>query len=239
MGWEKETIAVLVEAAPTWSKKYGYLICTAGLNEKGEWRRLYPMPLDIVLSKIRRWDLIEVETTKPEHDARKESRKINPDLIIHRGKSLIDREEKRSFLNNLSEKSLDSAQTEKRTLTMIKPEVLDFYIEERKEERIQLTLNGKPFRKQPYGDIGLFYRWKCPVPCKGCIKRPHMMECFDWGANQLWKRYEANPEEAKEKVTRKLFFDMRDRFDTWFALGTHSRYPFLRWMIIGLFWFKK
>jgi len=76
--WSKESILILAEVAPIWSSKYGsYLVCTGGVSKTDGWRRLYPMPLDSVLGKIRRWDLIEVETTDPEHDKRVESRKIN------------------------------------------------------------------------------------------------------------------------------------------------------------------
>lgn len=240
MQWRKESILILAEAAPTWSNKYrSYLVCTGGVSKTNGWRRLYPMPLDSVQSKIHRWDIIEVETTKPEHDPRIESRKINPDSIVNRGKALENREEQRIFLNNLSEASLDISIKEKRSMTLIKPEILDFHIKERKGETIQLTLNGKPFRKQPYGDVGLIYEWRCPTPCQVCRKRPHHMECFDWGANILWKRYEKDKEKAIEKVTEMCYWKMKEKFDVWFLLGTHSRYPFSKWMIVGLLWMKK
>lgn len=121
---------------------------------------------------------------------------------------------------------------------MIKPEIIDFAIEERKHDSIQLTLNGTPFKKQPFADIGLYYKWKCPTPCKVCQKHPHSMECFDWGANILWKRYEKNPEEAKDKVTEMCYWNMKEKFDSWFVLGTHSRY-LTKWMIVGILWMKK
>lgn len=237
---EKERILILVEAAPTWSNKYSsYLVCTAGVSKTEGWRRLYPMPYDEVQSKIHRWDSIEVETSEPERDPRSESRKINPSSIKNCGKAILKRDEKREFLNNISEASLDSPIAERRSLTLIKPEIVDFKIVVRKGKGFQLTLNGKPFRKQPYGDVGLYYYWTCPKPCEVCSRRPHRMECFDWGANILWKRYAANIREAKEKVKQKCYTEMKFRNDTWFALGTHSRYPFSKWMIIGLLWMKK
>jgi len=40
MSWQKESILVLVEAAPNWSDKYGsYLVCTGGITESNQWRR--------------------------------------------------------------------------------------------------------------------------------------------------------------------------------------------------------
>jgi hypothetical protein len=240
MSWQKESILVLVEAAPNWSDKYrSYLVCTGGVSQTDGWRRLYPMPLDSILGKIHRWDLIEVETTKPDRDPRVESRKINPNSIVNHGKAMEDREEQRVFLNNLSEASLDTPIKEKRSITIIKPEIVDFHMIERKSGPVQLTLNGKAFMKQPYGAIGLFYKWRCQKPCQVCSKRPHVMECFDWGANILWKRYETDREKAKEKVTEMCYWNMKEKYDAWFALGTHSRYPFSKWMIVGILWMKK
>jgi len=240
MSWQKESILVLVEAAPNWSQKYrSYLVCTAGVSQTNSWRRLYPMPLDYVLGRIHRWDLIEVETAKPDRDPRVESRKIKPSSIVNHGKALKDREEQRAFLNNLSEESLDEPISDKRSVTLIKPKIIDFRIVERKSGSLQLTLNGKVFKKQPYGNVQLIYKWRCQKPCQVCSKRPHIMECFDWGANILWKRYERNKEEAIEKVTEMCYWNMKEKFDVWFALGTHSRRPFSKWMIIGILWMKK
>jgi hypothetical protein len=39
---ESEKIVVLVRATPEESKRHGYLVCVAGINEKGEFRRVYP-----------------------------------------------------------------------------------------------------------------------------------------------------------------------------------------------------
>lgn len=59
------------------------------------------------------------------------------------------------------------------------------------------------------------------------------------GANILWKRYRDNKDEAKEKVTEMCFYKMKEKYDSWFALGTHSEWPFSKWMIISLLWMKK
>ena len=64
------------------------------------------------------------------------------------------------------------------------------------------------------------------------------MECFDWGANILWKRY-PDKEVAKQKVTEMCYNNMKEKYDSWFALGTHSQWPFSKWMIVSLLWMKK
>jgi hypothetical protein len=240
MSWQKESILVLVEAAPNWSDKYGsYLVCTGGITKSNQWRRLYPMPLDSIAGKIHRWDTIEVNTTEPERDPRSESRKIDPSSIVISGSFSKDREDRRVLLNKLAEKSLDVAIGERRSIILIKPEIVDFHIVERKDKPVQLTLNGKVFKEQPYRDVGLYYRWNCPERCHVCGRHPHHMECFDWGAGVLWSRYKADRKVAEEKITEMCYDNMKEKFDAWFALGTHSRRPFTKWMVVSLFWMKK
>lgn len=40
----EERILILVKTYPALSKKYGELVCTAGIRENGEWVRIYPVP---------------------------------------------------------------------------------------------------------------------------------------------------------------------------------------------------
>lgn len=235
MSWDKERILVLAEASPNWSEKYGsYLICTAGINEDGEWRRLYPVGMEQVQGAIHRWNFISTNTTKPDHDPRIESRKINPEEIEVDG--ILPKEERRHCMEKLCDVSLERPLKERRSLTLVKPEILDFVVHERKKTNIQLTLDGKVFNRQPFGDVGLYYKWRCEEPCAVCANHPHMMECFDWGAHILYQRYLPNKELAREKTTDLCLTRMKNNYDTWFVLGTHSKRPFSVWMIVSLIW---
>lgn len=239
LSWEKESVLVLVKAAPNWSKKYReYQICTAGISQEHGWRRLYPFPEEVMLQKdIRLWDIIEVETKPSTDDPRPESRKIRAESIkkIYR---IEDKEERRKFLERISEPSLEIPLKEKRTMTLIRPKIEAFKIKREIAEIVQITLNGKVFKRNPYGDVGLYYKWCCPRYCQICKKRPHNMRCFDWGVNILYRRYK-DEKEAKIKTTKKCFYGMKYDNDTWFALGTHSQRPWKKWMIVGLLWMKK
>jgi len=239
LSWEKESITILVKAAPNWSKKYKkYEICTAGISQDGDWRRLYPFPeQNMVRRGIHVWDVIEVETSKPTDDIRPESRKIKAESIVKIG-HLENREERRDFLKKITEQSLETALKERRTLTLIRPNIESFKVVKRTPEPKQVTLEGKAFKPRPYGDVGLYYKWTCSKPCQFCNERPHVMACFDWGANILYKKY-PNEEEAKVKVKHKCFYEMKYDNETWFALGTHSLRPWKKWMIVGLLWMKK
>lgn len=235
----KETVTILVKAAPTWSTKYKeYEVCTAGVTPEGAWRRLYPFPEDVFHDEnIKLWDIINIETSVPSNDIRSESRKIDYTMIENIGR-INTREEKRRLLDDITESSLQDSLNSKRSLCLVKPNIVSFAVEPNRDPMVQFTLDGKPFIKNPYADVDLIYRWTCEDSCEFCEGQPHRMKCFDWGAHVLYKRY-PDPVEAVEKVTDMCLTRMRDEFDTWFVLGTHSQRPFRRWMIVGLLWMKK
>lgn len=243
MSWQKESIIVLVKAAPNWSTKYKtYEICTAGISESEGWRRLYPFPeMTMIREEVRLWDIIEVETKKPTDDPRSESRKIRNGSVrvIDR---ISNRKEKRKIINSLVEPSLEDALNEKRSLTLIEPKIDGFRIEKGEQEPLQFTLEGQRFRKHPYGDVKLIYKWSCPKPCRYCRGKSHTARCFDWGANWLYRKLYRKSKDEKEtriKVRNKLHYEMKYDNDTWFVLGTTRRRPWKRWMIVGLLWMKK
>jgi len=74
----KEKILITVKTYPTLSKKYAELVCTAGVNELGEWRRLYPVRFRQLQDeqKYRKYQWIEAEIEKSDTDHRPESYKI-------------------------------------------------------------------------------------------------------------------------------------------------------------------
>ncbi len=71
----RERILVTVKTYPTLSRKYGELVCTAGLLENGSWIRLYPVPFRLIdfEERYKKWDWIEAELIKSSNDNRPES----------------------------------------------------------------------------------------------------------------------------------------------------------------------
>jgi hypothetical protein len=243
MSWRKESIIVLVKATPNWSVSLGqYTICTAGVNDDGKWRRLYPMTWRAIKDNdIKVWDRIEVELAKPDKDSRQESRKVKSESITNSGCAIERRQERRKYLNSLTDPYLPDPNRDNKTLSIIKPVLFGFFVEKRDESIDQATLYGGVFKERPYGDIGLHYTFKCGE--KGCdmcrdVGKFHKMDCLDFGANHLYRKY-ADEHTAKEKVRDRCFVKMKTESDLWFAMGTHSKYPFLCWMIVGLLWMKK
>lgn len=77
----KERILVTVKTYPCISKAYMETVCTAGINDMGEWRRLYPIPYRYLEGdqQFKIWDVISTKVRKAERDKRVES--YNPDLL--------------------------------------------------------------------------------------------------------------------------------------------------------------
>jgi hypothetical protein len=71
----KEKILITVKTYPTLSRKYAELVCTAGVNESGDWRRIYPVRFRRLLDgqKYRKFQWIEAEIEKSGTDCRPES----------------------------------------------------------------------------------------------------------------------------------------------------------------------
>jgi hypothetical protein len=141
---------------------------------------------------IKVWDKIKVQTTKPDKDPRPESRKIDNKTVVNCGCAIKEREERREFLNSYMDKFLPDATKTRRTLSIIKPILFGFSVEKEDEQSEQVTLSGDTFKVHPYGGILLNYQFKCGE--KGCemcsqVHKFHNMQCFDFGANELYKRY--------------------------------------------------
>ncbi len=71
----KEKILILVKTYPTFSKKYFELVCTAGINEHGEWRRIYPIPFRKLndIEQYKKYQWVQVDMEKNSSDPRPES----------------------------------------------------------------------------------------------------------------------------------------------------------------------
>ena len=239
MKLEKERIVVLVRATPEESKKNGYLVCVAGINEHGEFRRIYPFEFSYGENSInfRKKDLIEVVVTTPDNDQRRESRKKISYQNLY--SPLKDEELRALLLSKIS--SIEKLTEETASLGVVKPELFDIKIEinstEIYDQQRYFNLIGdfltekKEKVKMP---IELRYNFTCKNEprCKG-----HQVILLDWELNELARnvmRTDKAPASIEEKL-RKKFLDFMNERDLYFVMGTHFR--FKTWMIIGIFYY--
>lgn len=77
-----ETILIINKTYPEWSNHNGYIVCVGGINQDGEWRRLYPVPYELWYrgkpGRFQKWDWIRLPIRKQtmDKDPRKESYKL-------------------------------------------------------------------------------------------------------------------------------------------------------------------
>ena len=139
--YTRERILITVKTYPTLSKKYAELVCTAGVNEAGEWRRIYPVPFRQLNSdkKYKKYQWIEVDLKKAPRDRRPESYIVAGQLELldnvlptndHwrlRREEFIDKVEIHEDLNRL----IKSAHENQLSLAVFRPyKWIDFVIEQ-------------------------------------------------------------------------------------------------------------
>jgi hypothetical protein len=250
-GMVRETITVVTKTYPECSKKYGCLVCTAGINAQGEWRRLYPIPWALFWGKpprlhFQKWDIISVPTRKKAQDPRQESYEVNPytieqDLKVE-GK-IAEWDQRLRFLKPYLDIDLEMLRGSDHSLGLIKPKAIDDFLQkdrhkitdpdeeltvEKTEQAQQLLLpDFEPevitkSRIPPQSLPWLGFRFTCyGRNCKG-----HEMMCIDWEIQQLFRKV------GLDKTREKALW-MKER-DLYFVVGTTWR--FRTWMIIGLFY---
>ncbi len=236
-GRKKEQVLVLVRATPEKSRKYGYTVCVAGLNQYGELRRLYPFRFNYgdKLIDFKKKDIIEVEITNSDNDQRKESRKaLNPRNLS----STLSNDEVRKRITPLVT-SIENLKADDASLGIIKPELEDIEIKINSTEiydnqaYFNLSgdyLTGKEEVKMPV-EVRYLFKCKDNPNCSG-----HKLIIIDWELNELTRnimKTDKDQSSIKTKIYERMFNFMKTR-DLYLILGTHFR--FKTWMIIGIFY---
>ncbi len=238
----KEKILVLVRAMPEESRKYGYSVCVAGINESSEWRRLYPFKFVYGKKDIdfRKKDVIDVELDLSDNDKRTESRKVKGHKNLHQPKE--DEEVIKTIKPLVS--SIRKLEEKRASLGVVKPDIIDFEVKVHgtalKDEQKYLSLLEEEIletREKVKLPVEGRYIFKCRNdPLCSCSKKPHRIKVIDWELNELARnimKKEKDKRVVEQKIKEKFFNWMKKR-DVYFFLGTH--FKFKTWMIVGIFY---
>ncbi len=260
----KERIIILAKTYPELSSKYGPLVCVAGVNEYGEWRRLYPIPLRIWTDdkykdlKFRKWDIIEVEVSRnsPPHDKRFESRRVTNWEKIKIVGHVKDWGARLAIIKELLDPDIESIVNSGRSLGVVKPtRVLNFFSKPR--HRLRDEAEKKVLEKMDEVDSTVTLLEYLNINDKHLlpeVREPHVkVEEIPWIG---YKFYCSNPRckghemmvidwEAQElfrkyktvngPVRKKLFNELVSKRDLYFIVGNTWKYH-RSYMIIGLFY---
>lgn len=257
-------ILITVKTYPTLSKTYGELVCTAGIDEDGHWRRIYPIPFRKLYndSKYEKYRWIEADIYKNTSDPRMESYKID-----YRNIKLLDSV---STENNWKERKdlvfkngystdltnlIHQSKTIQLSLATFKPtEILDFVweevprqydskiIEKIEAEKMQQKLFKDDFDNNPnFREVNkLPYRFSYVFLDNIGKKRELMVEDWEVGA-AFWQflRSYGSEDKALEMMKDKFLRQLARERDLYFFLGTtrefHGRAK-NPFIIIGLFY---
>jgi len=236
----KEKVLVLVRATPEKSRKHGFTCCVAGINEKGELRRLYPFKFSEIRFRKKQW--IEAEIAAYSKDKRKESAKVIQYTPLP---EFVDDSELASKLSEVAT-SVGYLKTNKASLGVVRPQLLGVEIDvastkfmDEQTYFYQFEAGSIELREKVKMPVTVRYTYRCKADSCSCKNKPHKQILIDWEANELARnimRKDKDKEVVEAKLKHKLYDWMRQR-DVFFVLGTHFKYK--TWMIIGIYYFRK
>lgn len=256
--WEEKELTVLVKTYPIPSKKYEELVCVAGIDNNGNWIRIYPVQFrDLQESqKFKPFQKISVLCRRKSTDKRPESFEIQDDSIVlgevlgTKGKDLFERSELiRSGLKGtmcaLNRQGLPVGNS----LSVIKPRKLIKFWHElasgddkwNAEMKLRVTQNSlfNPDRiplEEPK------YTFKYKYLCADSECTSHEQTVKSWEIQQTfrsWRDRYKSEERALALIAKRWGEEMwLPEKDTHFYVGDRSDYH-EKFMVIGNYWSRK
>ena len=259
---KKTKVFITVKTYPTLSTKYDELVCTAGITDKGNWVRIYPIPFRKLKWKrqYKKYQWIELDLIKNKSDFRHESYKpINQGESIEIKELIKSWEERKRIIFKTEKihkniKGLIRETKEKGTsLAIFKPKnIVDFKVEttkrewdskkveQIKENSSQLSLfdSDKPY--EIFEVVSkLPYKFSYSFIDEANNKSTLMIEDWEIGA-LYWNCFKQEKDEKKaiQKVKQKYFDEFKMK-NLHLFLGTTKKFhniapnPFI---IIGIFY---
>lgn len=260
----KERVLITVKTYPTLSKKYGELVCTAGVRADGSWVRLYPVPFRLLdyQKRYAKFDWIETTLVKSRKDPRPETHHpADPkDLrkIGHLSTEHNWRHRRRLILGNCTVHTrlkplIEAAHANQVSLAVFKPTRLLSFLWEadsrdwdpRKVEEIR--------KREGQGELFAGEDWRKSfqlipkLPYKFSYRfadadgHESELQILDWEVGALYwncqKQTRGNESAALEKV-REKYLTAFAKTDLHLFLGTTKEYHSWAtnpWVIIGVF----
>ncbi len=254
----KKKVLITVKTYPTLSNKYDETVCTAGIDENGNWIRIYPVPYRKLYTRYKKYQWITLDLIKRTADPRPES--LNPSNIeeislLNTLGTENDWAERKSYIFKTKiytnkEEIVRLAHENKLSLVTFKPaKIIDFVIKpterewpKKKMEYIlsklkqeSLFSEAQEFVLMPKIPYKFSYQF---IDDKG-IKSTLMIE--DWEVCQLYLnlvKREGNEKIACQKVKEKYMSFVQNK-DVYLFLGTtykqHIRQSKNPFVIIGVF----
>lgn len=249
----RERILVVVKAYPALSKKYGEIVCTAGITEDGRWIRIYPLPFRKLKREYQfsKYQWIELDLERNFKDFRPESYRPVDYTKIQLGKKISTEKgtwitRRKLVLKNVFTKMehliTEAKNREKLTsLAVFKPKKIlgmviietdDQWSEDKIANLKSKRLQGKLFDTEEEEDIEAFevvnkLPWKFQLTFEDeSGKKPTLM-IEDWEIGALYwnclKKHQGDEKKACKDVQKK-YEDFARTTDYHLILGTALRH---------------
>jgi hypothetical protein len=231
---------ILVKASPQVGKRHGETVCCAGVNDKGEWVRLYPVSFRTLdqARQFRRWDRIRFRWKKPQDDPRPESLRVDHQSIEVIGE--LKQKDRLNFLSRLEVPSISKVKAEGKTLALLRPRNLKFFIEKKLPE----TLKEEKQKFQALAAQSDLFNSSPLIPFDPCpynFKYSYTTDdgdregtCQDWETDATFYNWNRHYDEQKAlEYMQRIFGEEYPKKGMVLAMGTHSLYPDT-WLINGI-----
>lgn len=241
----RKKILIVAKTYPTKSKKYTELVCTAGIDEDGNWYRIYPIPTKTLkeYEGLGKYTWIDAEIKNDSSDARPESYKINISSVelldtIPVDKNWTFRKDiiLKSKVYTSREEIVRLAKEWKISLCLFKPtKFLGVYFESKK------VVEFTDEEQREYKNANLTLPYSIKLEFEDSDGQKSKMSILDWEISQLyWNllRDKKSDKEIKLGIKDKLKW-MIEKRELYLYLGTMKQMhgwtdnPFT---IIGLFY---
>jgi hypothetical protein len=260
----RERVLITVKTYPTLSRKYGELVCTAGVREDGSWVRLYPIPFRLLdyTERYSKFEWIETELVKNGRDHRPETfHPVDVNDIQKAGK--IGTEDNWRERRNLILKKceihhrlkplIDGAHENRLSLAVFKPTKLVDFVWESDDREWDESKMDEMRNRSDQGELFGGDSWRQTftlipkLPFKFSYRfedadgKKSELQILDWEAGQLFlncRKAAGGDEQIALKKVREKYFDRFRETDLHFFLGTTQRFHEFApnpWVIIGVF----
>lgn len=222
-----ERILITVRTYPNLSTKYFETVCTGGINDKGQWRRLYPVPLRH-LEDDKQFVTYEIVTVRlgANPDGRPESRRPDTSTLEVVGK-VTEWPARRQWVVPTAVDSMAALSASGRTLAPVRVQAVKEFVADAvpsewspKQQEIlrQEGLFGGPgsLEKLPF-DFRLLW-----VDGDG---HEHDSKFLAWEVGQTWRQYRHRYSDPIAMMRDKWMGDLfGPKRDIWFFMGNFAKH---------------
>ncbi|KPL70085.1 hypothetical protein ADN00_18755 [Ornatilinea apprima] len=248
-----EKLLILTKTYPSPSLKYRETSCVAALNQKGEMRRIFPVPFRLLdgQQQFQRWEWIKARVAKATGDNRPESYRIDVDSIQRLSKIGTENAwaERIQWISPHMICSFDAIEARRQatgeTLGFIRPSKVNLIIKKSDqpdwtpEENEKLIKDGlfdseevrqrNPLRKVPYD---FYYTYESFSD--GSLPIEYTHKITDWEVCALyWRCIRDYGNDWEIAFRNKLQDEFSQTKDLIFLMGTMHRFRD-KWLIVGL-----